>query len=196
MNTRNVYYYDFCDEAYNFIMNGNLLKNSEKKLLDDIIHGETVKALAMKYKCSEMTICRKRKKIFELAKPLMDYSPILGDIETYYEQFKIKGKIYDNSCFKVVSNNTSLYKVYLLTFPNSKVYVGITSQDEKNRWAKGNGYIDNEAMFNDILKYGWQNIRKNILYKDLLFDEAREKEKELIIHYKSHLKKYGYNRSF
>lgn len=27
-------------------------------------------------------------------------------------------------------------------------------------------------------------------------DEAREKEKEMIIHYKSHLKKYGYNRSF
>ena len=126
----------------------------------------------------------------------MDYNSSYGNIDEYYENQKSKLKTYGEDVFKVVSNETNLYKVYLLTFPNEKVYVGITSQDEKTRWNNGEGYIENQVMYNDILKYGWINIKKNILYRDLTFEEAREKEKELIINYKSHLRKYGYNRSF
>lgn len=69
--TRNVYYYDYSPEAYNYIMSSRILRQSEKILLNDIIKGKTVRELAINNKCSEMTICRKRKKIFEKTKDLM-----------------------------------------------------------------------------------------------------------------------------
>jgi FixJ family two-component response regulator len=69
--TRKVYYFDYSPEGYNYIMSSKLLRQSEKNILNDIINGKTVKELAMNYKCSEMTICRKRKKIFELTQALM-----------------------------------------------------------------------------------------------------------------------------
>lgn len=65
------YYYDYSPENYNYIMANKILRQSEKNLLNDIISGKTVKELAIDYKCSEMTICRKRKKIFELTKAFM-----------------------------------------------------------------------------------------------------------------------------
>lgn len=70
-NNRNVYYFDYSQEAYNYIMSSKLLRQSEKNILRDIVAGKTVKELALNYSCSEMTICRKRKKIFELTKDLM-----------------------------------------------------------------------------------------------------------------------------
>ncbi len=69
--TRNVYYFDYSPESYNYIMASRILRQSEKNILKDIVDGKTVKELAMDYKCSEMTICRRRKKIFELTKDLM-----------------------------------------------------------------------------------------------------------------------------
>lgn len=69
--TRNVYYFDYSPEAYNYIMTSKILRQSEKNILNDIISGKTVKELAINYKCSEMTICRKRKKIFNLTRNLM-----------------------------------------------------------------------------------------------------------------------------
>lgn len=65
------YYYDYSPENYKYIMSNRILRQSEKDLLNDIIKGKTVKELAMDYKCSEMTICRKRKKIFYITKDLM-----------------------------------------------------------------------------------------------------------------------------
>lgn len=190
------YYYDYSPEAYNYIMTSRILRQSEKNMLNDMIKGKTVKELALNYRCSEMTICRKRKKIFDLTRCLLDYTVEDGDIDKYYkEHCNQKLKIYDDD-LKIVKEDTSLYKVYILTLPNDKVYIGITSQKESKRWNSGKGYIDNDRLYNDILKYGWINIKRNILYSDLLLDEAREKEKELIIQYRSHLKKYGYNRSF
>lgn len=68
---RNVYYFDYSPEAYNYIMSSKILRQSEKNILNDIIKGKTVKELAIDNKCSEMTICRKRKKIFNLTRTLM-----------------------------------------------------------------------------------------------------------------------------
>lgn len=68
---RNVYYFDYSPESYNFIMSSKLLRQSEKNILKDIVEGKTVKELAFNYNCSEMTICRRRKKIFEITKELM-----------------------------------------------------------------------------------------------------------------------------
>lgn len=68
---RNVYYFDYAPETYNYIMTSRVLRQSEKNMLRDIVDGKTVKELADNYKCCEMTICRKRKKIFEKTKDLM-----------------------------------------------------------------------------------------------------------------------------
>lgn len=70
-NKRNRYYFDYSNEAYNYIMTSKLLRQSEKNILKDIVEGKTVRELAINYNCSEMTICRKRKKIFELTQALM-----------------------------------------------------------------------------------------------------------------------------
>ena len=68
---RNVYYFDYSPETYNYILSSKILRQSEKDLLRDIVAGKTVKELAINYKCSQMTICRRRKKIFTLTSALM-----------------------------------------------------------------------------------------------------------------------------
>lgn len=49
-------------------------------------------------------------------------------------------------------------------------------------------------MFRAILKYGWDNIKHEILYNDLTKEEACQKEIELIAQYKSNDSEFGYNR--
>ena len=68
---RSVYYFDYSPEALKYIMTSKILRQSEKNILQDIVEGKTVKEMAIDYKCSEMTICRRRKKIFNLTKDLM-----------------------------------------------------------------------------------------------------------------------------
>ena len=87
------------------------------------------------------------------------------------------------------------YCVYCHTSPSGKRYIGITCQRPTRRWNGGNGYRQNPYFYNAILKYGWANIRHEILYKGLSRDEACEKEIKLICSYKSNNPKYGYNLS-
>lgn len=87
------------------------------------------------------------------------------------------------------------YKVYKHTFPNNKVYIGITGQEVNKRWRNGWGYSHNNYLKNAIKKYGWDNIKHDILFDDLTKDEACQKEIELISLYKSNQKDYGYNLS-
>lgn len=76
------------------------------------------------------------------------------------------------------------YKVYIHTFPNNKKYVGITRQTVNARWQNGFGY-KNQPIYSEILKYGWDNIKHDVLYTGLSRTEAQEKEKELINKYDS-----------
>lgn len=87
------------------------------------------------------------------------------------------------------------YIVYRHTCPNGKVYIGITGELPSKRWNGGNGYIQNKHFYRAIEKYGWQNIRHEILLDSLTKDEACQKEIELIAEYKSNNPKYGYNIS-
>lgn len=88
-----------------------------------------------------------------------------------------------------------MYCVYKHTCPNEKVYIGITQQNPIKRWANGFGYYRNTHFYNAILKYGWDNIKHEILYCDIDEDEAYEKEIELICLYKSNNPKFGYNHT-
>ena len=86
--------------------------------------------------------------------------------------------------------------VYMHTTPSNKVYIGITSQKKINRrWQNGYGYKNNKHFFNAILKYGWDNIKHEILYTGLSKEDACKIEIELIAKYKSNLIKYGYNQT-
>ena len=85
------------------------------------------------------------------------------------------------------------YKVYRHTSPSGKTYIGITRQDVKKRWENGRGYKECPAFNKAIKKYGWDNIKHEILFKGLTKEEAEQKEIELIAKYKSNQKQYGYN---
>ena len=68
---------------------------------------------------------------------------------------------------KIVSeykNDESIFshKVYIHKFPNGKKYVGVCQCCE-DRWANGKGYAYNKEMYEDIQKYGWNNIEHKIL---------------------------------
>lgn len=86
-----------------------------------------------------------------------------------------------------------IYKVYLLTFPNNKKYCGYTSQELKNRWNNGRGYDKCPLVHRAIEKYGWENIKKELIFSSLIQQEAYDKEKETIKLFKLTNPKYGYN---
>ena len=86
-----------------------------------------------------------------------------------------------------------LYIVYMHTTPSNKRYIGITCQKPEQRWRKGHGYSNTKYFYNAILKYGWDNIKHEILDSDLTFEEASEKEKQYIKEYRTQEKGYGYN---
>ena len=95
------------------------------------------------------------------------------------------------------------YYIYKHTFPNNKVYIGITCQLPEIRWGKdGEGYLSLDKtgqptqakMYHAIKKYGWQNIQHEIIEIVYSKREAEEKERYYITKiYKSHFTKYGYN---
>lgn len=85
------------------------------------------------------------------------------------------------------------YIVYKHTAPNGKIYIGITQQEPKSRWKNGTGYRTQILFFRAIKKYGWNNFKHEILYKNLSQEDAEIKEKELIRLYKSNYAEYGYN---
>lgn len=84
------------------------------------------------------------------------------------------------------------YYVYCHTFPNGKKYIGITKQEPSRRWRNGKGY-EGQPVFNAILKYGWDNISHEILFKNLTKAEAEAKEIELILALETNSHKHGYN---
>ena len=85
------------------------------------------------------------------------------------------------------------YIVYKHTSPSGKVYIGITSQEIRKRWKNGKGYEGCKAFFRAISKYGWENIKHEILFENLTKEEAIKKEIELIDFYDSTNPQKGYN---
>ena len=85
------------------------------------------------------------------------------------------------------------YTVYKLTSPSNKVYIGITSRSVKQRWNNGIGYKKCPAMNNAIRKYGWENIKKEILLENTTEEEAKSLETLLIKLHRSNESGYGYN---
>ncbi len=85
------------------------------------------------------------------------------------------------------------YTVYMHTAPNGKVYIGITSVEPTKRWDSGHGYKKCQRFFYAIRKYGWGNIKHEILHTGLTKEEAENKEIELIKLFNSTNPEKGYN---
>lgn len=83
-----------------------------------------------------------------------------------------------------------MYKVYCLTFPDGKKYIGMSRQDLRRRWRHGDGY-KGQPVNEAIIKYGWEKVKHEVLYDGLTKEEAEEKEKELIKLYQTQTN--GYN---
>ncbi len=94
---------------------------------------------------------------------------------------------------KRVKHKSESWSVYKHTFPNGKVYIGITGKKPEQRWAKGKGYGKNTYIRSAIEKYGWENVEHEILFDDLTEEEAKVKEIELIKQYDSNFPDHGYN---
>ena len=77
------------------------------------------------------------------------------------------------------------YIVYLhINKVNNKVYVGITRQKPELRWRKGKGYKDNIYFTKAIEKYGWDNFKHVIVFKNIPKDLACREEILLIKRYR------------
>ena len=84
---------------------------------------------------------------------------------------------------------------------NNKAYIGITSQNPKDRWGN-NGYRyreeDHRIFYRAIQKYGWDNFEHIVWECGLTEKEAKHCEKLLIALFKTNCTKYrnpelGYN---
>lgn len=83
--------------------------------------------------------------------------------------------------------------VYIHITPSNKVYVGITSQNPIKRWNNGLGYNRQMYFYRAILKYGWDNIRHEIIISGVSGEEAKHLEKYYISLYQANNPDFGYN---
>lgn len=95
------------------------------------------------------------------------------------------------------------WTVYIHTVPKEltgyeydKYYVGITSAGVKVRWGSKGARYKGQFFHRAINKYGWDNIKHEIIADHLTESEAKKFEKTLILKLKSYIDKYGYNVTF
>lgn len=159
---------------YNF----NMTKNREQELLINCNFSEL-----QRFIFTNLAQSKTRKEVYSLVKEKYGFSQSLTDKHIK----KIAEKI---NC---VENGSSLftYKIYEHIFPNGKKYVGVC-QNCQDRWCGGNGYINNDEMYKDIKKYGWDNIEHKILLE--VKDGSLAYKIERVLIEELELTQNGYNR--
>lgn len=85
------------------------------------------------------------------------------------------------------------FKVYCHICPDDTRYIGITSQYLKTRWRKGGIGYEGQHFYEAVLKYGWNNIKHEVLFENLSEEEAYIKEIELIKQYDTTNPEHGWN---
>ena len=85
------------------------------------------------------------------------------------------------------------YTVYRHICPNNKMYIGITRKKPEDRFLNGQGYFDNKKFYKDIKKYGWDNIKHEILFENLSRKLALCIESIYIVFYNTCNEYNGYN---
>jgi hypothetical protein len=72
------------------------------------------------------------------------------------------------------------WKVYKLTSPNGRDYIGCTKLPLNKRWENGRNYKHNKELFDDIIQYGWNSFKKEILAVFECESDARNYEHDQI----------------
>lgn len=86
------------------------------------------------------------------------------------------------------------YKIYKYTFPDGKIYIGMTSLSLEQR--RDDGYNHNKPLKQALRQCGWQNLAKEILCDGLTKEQACELEKKIIAEMNATDSSVGYNVSF
>ena len=94
---------------------------------------------------------------------------------------------------KTARDETEFYKVYKYTFPNGKIYIGVTKNTIQYR--NNCGYQHNKPLRQAIRSIGFANVTKEILYESADKLEAFNKEKEYISLLRSDDPSIGFNIS-
>lgn len=110
------------------------------------------------------------------------------------ESLEKKVKLYEN--IEQCLYDSALYLVYKHTTPDGKIYIGITQNHPQTRWNEGGGYEKQSKFYRAIQKYGWINIKHEIIAAGLSEKEAKELENALIIETKSYDAAIGYNTRY
>ena len=79
------------------------------------------------------------------------------------------------------------WTVYRHITPNGKSYIGITSKKPRKRWLNGKGYNPKFPFGKAIEKYGWENIKHEILDTNLTEYEAKCLEEYYIFSYRTYV---------
>lgn len=87
----------------------------------------------------------------------------------------------------VINENINLkenrtYYVYVHTCPNEWSYVGLSTHP-KQRWNNGEGYKENKPFYQAIKKFGWENIKHEIIAETNYGWAARMIERTVITHF-------------
>lgn len=85
------------------------------------------------------------------------------------------------------------FYIYCHTAPNGKRYIGQTSMNPKKRWNRGWGYLGCTYFHHAIEKYGWDNIRHDIICVVHSEELAHAFEKYYIQKYDTFNHEHGYN---
>lgn len=83
--------------------------------------------------------------------------------------------------------------VYRHTCPDGRIYIGIAGSKPELRWRNGYGYKDSFFFWNGIVRFGWDNIKHDILYENLSKIDAINIEHDLIKKYSSWNPAIGFN---
>ena len=84
-------------------------------------------------------------------------------------------------------------KVYMYTFPDGKIYIGMTTKSLEER--RNGGYQHNRALQNAMRSCGWKAIKKTILAEFENIEDAFEEEKKQIELHDATNPAKGYNIS-
>lgn len=76
------------------------------------------------------------------------------------------------------------YCIYRHISPSGKVYIGQTYKKPEERWRNGKGYRKSILLENVIKKYGWENIKHEVLFENLNKISADCIEIDFIFYYK------------
>lgn len=80
-----------------------------------------------------------------------------------------------------------MWYIYKHTFPNGKVYIGLSKQNPQIRFKNGLGYERCSLMWKAIQKYSWESVVTTIIEQDISSLElAKEREQHWIKYYNSY----------